>query len=646
MADATIPPVLERVDDSSADTGVRGPTSPDDLPSPGDVLEERYRVVGELGSGGMGVVYRAEHLRLRRHVAIKMLRQPFSGAQDLRPRFEREARALAALSHPNIVIVTDYGVHAGRPFLAMELVEGRTLRTIVDEGLTDVDRAVDIARQLLEGVAFAHHCGLVHRDIKPSNVLLSPLEGGRELVKILDFGFAKFVEGESEHGTITRSAIGFGTPAYIPPEQATGGTTDARTDVYSLGVVLFELLTGKQPFEGEMAELIHKHLVEPVPRIADARPGIFFAPELQDIIDRAMAKKKDDRFDDASVMLAALRAVNDPSGLAELPPGVLDAPIDAHAPTVRPASVSRSQLSLPALREVYRQKRGGGLPWLLAIAMLAAIGVGVYLAWPGEVEEHTNAVTAAAASAAREAGERIRHRQVAGAAAEQAAEATGEQSGEIAEGADDTVAADEAGAAEPGGEPAAEASADDGAETTQDEATQDDGAVLADAVAAEGAAAEADLEPEQSAVARDPWATAPVPREPARLRRRVYGRGQVTDAILRQLRQYARDNSADARPSLLLGEAYMRKGWSQDALERYELAYSISADARHDARMLRNLVRIVAEVPGLAPRTSDDIKRMYGAEAREAIDDALGSRNLEDEAIRRLRALRRQLPRS
>jgi serine/threonine-protein kinase len=602
------------------------------------VLEERYRVVGELGSGGMGVVYRAEHLRLRRHVAIKMLRQPFSGAQDLRPRFEREARALAALSHPNVVIVTDYGVHAGRPFLAMELVEGRTLRTIVDEGLTDVDRAVDIARQLLEGVAFAHHCGLVHRDIKPSNVLLSPLEGGRELVKILDFGFAKFVEGESEHGTITRSAIGFGTPAYIPPEQATGGTTDARTDVYSLGVVLFELLTGKQPFEGEMAELIHKHLVEPVPRIADARPGISFAPELQDIIDRAMAKKKDDRFDDASMMLAALRAVNDPSGLAELPPGVLDAPIQARAPTARPASVSGSQLSLPALREVYRQKRGGGLPWLLAIAMLAAIGVGVYLAWPGEVEEHTNAVTAAAASAAREAGERIRHRQVAGAAAEQAAEGTEEQAGEVAEGADDTAA--EGAGGEAAAEHVAAASADEGAE-----ATQDDVAAPADAVAAEGTGAEAEVEPDQSAVARDPWATAPVPRELARLRRRVYGRGQVTDAILRQLRQYARDNRADARPSLLLGEAYMRKGWSQDALERYELAYSISADARHDARMLRNLVRIVAEVPGLAPRTSDDIKRMYGAEAREAIDAALGSRTLDDEAIRRLRTLRRQLPR-
>ena len=630
-----IRPGLERVDDSP----IREPSGSDrepGEPAPGEILEERYKVIGELGSGGMGIVYRAEHLRLRRQVAIKMLRQPFSGAQDLRPRFEREARALAALSHPNIVAVTDYGVHSGRPFLVMELVEGRTLRTVIDEGGVVIDRAVDIARQLLEGVAFAHRRGLVHRDIKPGNVLLQPLESGRELVKILDFGFAKFLEGESEHGatglaTLTKSAIGFGTPAYIPPEQATGGTTDARTDVYSLGVVLFELLTGKQPFEGEIGELVHKHLVEPPPRLAEVRPDVPFNPALQEIIDKAMAKKQVDRYDDASEMLAALRLVHEPSGLMELPTEPVEplpSPIDAHAPTLRPPSTSGSELGLPSLRATPKSKGRGparyGL-WL-AGAMVIAIGAGVYLAQPDDVEEGQEMLV----RAANQAATKLRDRERAN------AERVVAERAPAAETVDEESASEEATAEEGAPEETATAAVE---EATTEGAGAEEEAAIAEAEAAAEAAAPAER------TSADPWEATPVPRELARLRRRVYGRGQISATLLRQLRQYARENRGDPRPSLLLGDAYLRKGWSQDALERYELAYTLSPDSRNDPRMLRNIVQIIATVPVMAPKASEALTRMYGAEARQAVYDAARAPDLDVEARRRLRALYRQLPR-
>lgn len=592
-----------------------GPPAPDDAPSPGDILEERYRVVGEVGSGGMGVVYRAEHLRLRRHVAIKMLRQPYSGAQDLRPRFEREARALAALSHPNIVTVTDYGVHAGHPFLVMELVEGRTLRSIIDEGGVPVERAVEIARQLLEGVAFAHHRGLVHRDIKPANILLQPLESGRELVKILDFGFAKFVEGDgSEHGaglTLTRSTIGFGTPAYIPPEQATGGMTDARTDVYSLGVVLFELLTGQQPFQGDIGELVPKHLIDPVPRFTDVRPDLQLAPALQAIVDKAMAKKQDDRFDDASAMLAALREVHEPSVVSPLPFEQYEAEMSElrelrDAPSSRPPGTGSSELGLPALRTVAAKKKARrGFGVYLAVAVLVAIGLGVYLAQPDDIEAGRRAIT----DVANEAAEQMRERELAHAERALPPEAD-EAEAEVEAPPEAAAAPPEAAAEEPEPEPDPEPV----------------------------------VEVEPTAERVDPWAGA-VPRELARLKRRVYGRGRITDTLLRQLRQYAREHRDDPRPSLLLGDAYLRKGWSQDALERYELAYTLSPDARNDPRMLSNLVRIVVTVPVMAPKTGETIERIYGAEARDAVQEGLRSPDADTEARRRLRALLRELPR-
>ena len=240
----------------------------------GDLLDGRYQIEDQVGEGGVGVVYRALQLKLHRRVAVKLLQQ--ESDDELRPRFEREAITLAALSHPNIVSLQDYGHTRGRPFLVMELLAGRTLRDIVDaEGALAIPRALSLTRQILHALAYAHSLGIVHRDLKPANLLVQALPA-YEHVKVLDFGFVKLLPGSYLDRGVQLSRVGFtfGTPAYMSPEHATGGEVDGRSDLYSMGILLFEMLTGQKPFDGELPELIRHHLSTPVPRLADRRPEL------------------------------------------------------------------------------------------------------------------------------------------------------------------------------------------------------------------------------------------------------------------------------------------------------------------------------------------------------------------------------------
>ena len=204
----------------------------------GRKLDGRYEVLGRLGEGGVGVVYRARQVHLGREVAIKVLHQDAAAIPEWRRRFEREAQALSALAHPNVVPVTDSGIDSGVPFLVMELLQGKTLADLLKEGPLPLWRALDIARQLLRGLAFAHGKGIVHRDLKPANVFLQELPDQADHVRLLDFGMVKFLE-KADSGpmadTLTRVGVVFGTPAYMSPEQAKGGPADARTDVYAAG---------------------------------------------------------------------------------------------------------------------------------------------------------------------------------------------------------------------------------------------------------------------------------------------------------------------------------------------------------------------------------------------------------------------------
>jgi predicted Ser/Thr protein kinase len=290
-------------------------TDPQNDPLIGRKLDGRYEVVGRLGEGGVGVVYRGRQTQLGRFVAIKVLQQDAAASPEWRRRFEREARALSALAHPNVVPVTDSGIDNGVPFLVMELLQGKTLAELLNKAPLPLERALDIARQLLRGLAFAHGKGIVHRDLKPANVFLQALPDQTDHVRLLDFGMAKFLDGSTSRSiaeTQTRAGAVFGTPAYMSPEQAKGGTIDARTDVYAAGALLFELLAGRRPFVEDTPEsVVMAHLTQPVPSLAKVRPGLAAAPSFQPVIERAMAKKPSARYKDAGAMLAALDTVVD-----------------------------------------------------------------------------------------------------------------------------------------------------------------------------------------------------------------------------------------------------------------------------------------------------------------------------------------------
>ncbi len=279
-------------------------------------LDGRYRLHSEVGEGAMGRVYRAERLDGSGRVAVKVLNEDCSEQPDLRERFEREARALFGLSHPHILDVQDFGVAPnGQPYLVMELLEGKSLDEMVDEQLLAPEAAVAVGRQLLEGLAFAHAQGVLHRDLKTENIFVVQRPDGGLHAKLLDFGLVKFVDDErwGEGRKLTVAGSVMGSPAYMSPEQGTGGVMDARSDVYSAGVVLFELLTGRWPFEAESrVEMLKAHLLEPVPSLSAARPELQYAPALDQVIQKAMEKDADHRWLDASQMLAALDAIAGP----------------------------------------------------------------------------------------------------------------------------------------------------------------------------------------------------------------------------------------------------------------------------------------------------------------------------------------------
>src|SRR5262249_4528146 len=216
-----------------------------------------YQLAQELGRGGMGEVYLAYDARLGRHVALKLLPARYTEDAERVRRFQREARAASGLNHPNILTIFDIGQEEGRHYIATEYVEGRTLRSLVGGAEMTLDKAIDVAMQIASALSAAHQAGIVHRDIKPENVMLRP-DG---YVKVLDFGLAKLTESDSppregETGSSgssvfeTRTGVILGTVAYMSPEQAHGQKVDARSDLFSLGVVLYELITGSRPFDG------------------------------------------------------------------------------------------------------------------------------------------------------------------------------------------------------------------------------------------------------------------------------------------------------------------------------------------------------------------------------------------------------------
>jgi len=340
----------------------------------------RYEILEELGHGAMGTVYRAKDPAMDRVVALKTIISLVLASDqgsDFRERFYREARAAGALAHPGIVPVFDVGEHEGLPFLVMEFISGKTLADAVRKGeRMTLDRVCEIGQKIADALGYAHQHGVVHRDIKPANILLTSKEAhGIERPKITDFGVAKLAVG---HTTLTGQILG--TPAFMPPEQFTGAPIDGRADIFSLGVVLYWMATGEQPFPGESMTAVSYKVVhtEPVPP-RKLNPSIPL--KLESIILKCLAKNPDDRYqtgEDLARDLGELRTVGTSFGLKSAAPEVAAAGSDPNATFIEtPAAVQmgRTAAAQPPERGVAPKSKSNNLLILTALVVVV-IGAG------------------------------------------------------------------------------------------------------------------------------------------------------------------------------------------------------------------------------------------------------------------------------
>jgi serine/threonine protein kinase len=558
----------------------------DDAPDPliGRRLDGRYEVLGRLGEGGAGVVYRGRQVHLDRLVAIKVLHEDTAARLEWRRRFEREARALSALAHPNIVPVTDSGVDRGVPFLVMELLQGKTLKDLIKEGPLSLGRALDIARQTLRGLGFAHVKGIVHRDLKPANVFLQALPDQADHVRLLDFGMVKFLEGSSSRtmADLTRAGATLGTPAYMSPEQVKGAPADARADVYAAGALLFELLTGRRPFVADSREgYLAAHLTEPVPSLARLRPGLARAPLFQAVIGRAMAKKPPERFKDADAMLGALEDV-----VARLPAAALsDGRPEARRkpPRARSASPSGSPFWRGAITVLAIAAGVTALKAYLRHDGAKPVEISRLPAWPAP-----KTVTSAPMPSTRPA-----------------------------------LPAEPAPTAALPPPPPRPSPPSPPEQPEQPE------------------------QPENAAKtaphARDPWQE-PVSRPLQAIQHRINRGVRMSQRALVPAYEFAHQNPRDPRPWLLLGRAYAQLDWLSDSVERYLRAYRIDSTCRGDPQMLADLLKAAAH-PVAGPSAARAIRDIYGAEAIPAVEQELKRRGDDSEAAARLARLRESLSR-
>ncbi|MCB9628680.1 MAG: serine/threonine protein kinase [Sandaracinaceae bacterium] len=552
-------------------------TSGDD--TVGRLVDGRYRVRRVLGQGGLGRVYAATDERLGREVAVKVLLAEHAETPSLRARFEREARALSALSHPNIVTITDFGLDGERAFVVMELLPGQDLSVILSQQRLGVGRALHLMRGVLAALSYAHALQIVHRDLKPSNVMVRVLPDGTEHVAVLDFGLAKFLDEDEVSPAITTAGAMMGTPAYMSPEQACGVAADARSDVYSAGLLLYELLAGRPPFtDCTGPELLRKRLVEPPPPLAAAAPELGDQPELQAILDRALAAEVKARYVDAGAMLQALdalpaellrhsgaplsgslalpapspaRALSDTEGWRREPePGALTVPgtprgVTSDAAQVAPVRASRSRLWLA----------------LAAVLVVGALGVGVVTLVLLRTWLPDTPVASAPAPAP---------------------------------------------AVVPAPPPPVVAP------------------------------------PVVRPAARNPWRPRERLDEQMKTVYDRLERGSTPSRqSLRRLAAYAANHPTDPRPRLLLARAFEAQGWLRDALPELERALVMDPSVRGDPHVLPILMRIL-ESPTYHEGAAALIRTHYGEEARPAVRSAMVAAS-RPETAERLRAFEASL---
>ena len=604
-----------------------GSPSPED-PRIGLVLNGRYRITHRLGEGGMGIVYRGERLELQRPVAIKFLHSPYARSPKFVSRFQREARAMSRLSHPCLVSVIDFGVHEA-PYIVMDFVTGATLRDVMDDGRLAPQRAIQITRQILSGLAHAHGQGVVHRDVKPGNIMLGEAAGMGDHVRIFDFGLAKLhdpgLEGEP-------SMVGIvGTPCYMAPEQARGDKVDARADLYAVGIVLFEMLTGQKPFDGEdSVSILRMQRDKSPPKLRSIAPEL--TSELELVVSKALEKDLMKRFQTAAEFLDALEHVPEATGRTTSAPqqDKSEDPV-AFAETQQVSSprVERTS-SYNALESTARRSGEIAMVRLRRAVYLFGLGllIGV-LVWRFRGGAETPRESAERAATAPQTEPSAGEPQ---AVEQQPSQPIAEPAPEVAEPSPTpTGETPEPEPAQPEAapevaEPAAPSEA--APEASTGEAADD---------LSEAALAAADLALDQSAESE------PVVEVPAAERatsekvtstrdvQKLIDEGHVEAAIsgIRHLRRQQPDN-----PQLpfMLAELYFKRGWWSDALSKYRETIRMRSSYKDRASLQKNVIdalggdKTYARARALIVR---DIGRSIAPRLRSA------ARNHQSELVRR-----------
>src|SRR5688572_24968978 len=323
--DPTPPPVT----DSTPNSAELPATEPVEVSS-GVIIDQRYRVQRLVGRGGIGLVYLCHHEVLEKPVAMKVLRPEYSDQPEVIERFVNEARAASAIKSKHIVNTLDIGsLPSGAPYFIMEHVDAETLASILQQKhALPVGDAVEVVRQMADGLGAAHTAGIVHRDLKPENVFVGRESDGAMLVKIFDFGVAKVTRAKSR---LTHVGAIFGTPSYMSPEQARGQAVDPRADIYALGVMLFEMLAGHLPFDGDdPLAVMSQHVDAPVPALRTPA-GEAVPPSVEAVVRRCLEKNRDDRYPSVAELIADLEdAEHAPSGPHPVPPGEENDEADTH----------------------------------------------------------------------------------------------------------------------------------------------------------------------------------------------------------------------------------------------------------------------------------------------------------------------------
>ena len=346
----------------------------------GQVIADRYHILKKLGEGGMGQVYLAEHVKMGRKGAIKVMTPAMVHDPDAVARFNREASNASRISHPNVCAIYDFGeTPDGLIYLAMEFIEGEPLTNLLEHGAAlPVERAVRIFVQVADALQAAHDLGIVHRDLKPDNIMRSRARDGSDVVKVVDFGIAKAVGGDDTQ-RVTKTGLVVGTPEFMSPEQLSGDKLDGRSDIYSLALVLFKMLTGTLPFQAStVQETMIKRLTDEPLKLAEARPDLHFPVGLQEALDAGLARTPADRYQSVTRFAAdVMKVVGSPRASAQVAVPSTRSDADPETELLKVPVVSRSLTMPPGPPAPPAPVRRRGLVPIVAGALVIAAGASV-----------------------------------------------------------------------------------------------------------------------------------------------------------------------------------------------------------------------------------------------------------------------------